>query len=244
MEAPLMKPKSLKEYTYKQSKYEQAPKLPTREIWLGSSGTGKTCAIQQMALDVYRGCFERIYVFSPSVHLDMTWQPVKDFCTKHLDTGHEPCFFETFQEDKIREVLDVQKSITEDLKKRGKKQLWGVWIIIDDFADDSAVCRGSQGDILKTLFIRGRHHGVSISVLTQKYRLLSPVLRTQATALFTFKLRSNQDLEAFISEATALTSKKTLMRYYREATDQPFGFLFINLQASDMFWSRFDYPLQ
>ena len=115
-----MKPKSLKEYTYKQSRYEQAPKLPTREIWLGSSGTGKTCAIQQMALVVYRGCFEGIYVFSPSVHLDSTWQPVKDYSKKHLDPGDEQCFFETFEEDKIREVLEVQKSITEDLKKNGK----------------------------------------------------------------------------------------------------------------------------
>jgi hypothetical protein len=32
-----------------------------------------------MLLDIYKGCFSRIFLFSPSVDVDMTWNPVKDY---------------------------------------------------------------------------------------------------------------------------------------------------------------------
>ena len=43
----------------------------------GPSGAGKGVLVQNMILDIYKGCFERVYVFSPSINVDVTWQPVK-----------------------------------------------------------------------------------------------------------------------------------------------------------------------
>lgn len=246
MQAPELKPSALKSYSYKQSQYPQAPELPTRSIILGPSGSGKTVFIQQLILDVYRGCFERVYVFSPTVFLDQTWQPVMEYCEKHLDLQGEECFFETFQADKMNEILHVQKRITQEMKKAGKRKLFGVLVLVDDFADDVKVTRGPRGDTLKTLYVKGRHFGISTIVGTQKYRLLSPVLRTQATALFCFRLRSKQDLDAFIEETSAVLDKKRLHQLYKEATDAAYSFLYVNLQAKtleDMFWIRMDKPM-
>jgi predicted ATP-binding protein involved in virulence len=75
----IVKPITLQEYTCKQSKHDIAPKLPLRSILLAPSGSGKTVLLANLILNVYRGCFERIYVFSPSVHLDQTWQAVNDY---------------------------------------------------------------------------------------------------------------------------------------------------------------------
>lgn len=246
MQAPELKPSALKAYSYKQSRFPQVPQLPTRSIVLGPSGCGKTVLLQQLILDVYKGCFERVYVFSPTVHLDQTWQAVKDYCEKHLDLQGEECFFETFEADKMLEILHVQKQVTQDMKENGKRKLWGILVIVDDFADDTQIMRGARGDTLKTLYVKGRHYGVSTIVGTQKYRLLSPVLRTQATALFCFRLRSKQDLDAFIEETSAVLDKKRLMQLYKEATSIAYGFLYVNLQATsaeEMFWLKFDYPL-
>ena len=60
---PKIEPIKLKEYTSKQSKYHQRAKLPTRSIVLGPSGTGKTILLQNMILDIYAGCFDKIYSF-------------------------------------------------------------------------------------------------------------------------------------------------------------------------------------
>ena len=60
---PKIHPIKVKEYENKQSKYEMVPKLPVRSIILGPSGSGKTILLQNMVLDIYRDCFNRIYIF-------------------------------------------------------------------------------------------------------------------------------------------------------------------------------------
>ena len=50
------------QYNTKQSKYDNAAKLPCRSILLGPSGSGKTVLLTNSILDVYRNCFlEFIY---------------------------------------------------------------------------------------------------------------------------------------------------------------------------------------
>ena len=78
----IIKPIKLQEYTCKQSKYNIVPKLPLRGILLAPSGSGKTVLLSNLILNIYRDCYERIYVFSPSVNVDQTWQAVKDYQDK------------------------------------------------------------------------------------------------------------------------------------------------------------------
>ena len=66
---PYIKPINIPEYNYKQSKYELTPKLPFRSIVVASRKGGKTDLIQDLLLNIY-GSFERVYIFSPSIHSD------------------------------------------------------------------------------------------------------------------------------------------------------------------------------
>ena len=59
MSKPNIVPIAVKEYIVKQSKYEQAQKLPIRGILLALSGGGKGVLLQNRILDIYRDCFER-----------------------------------------------------------------------------------------------------------------------------------------------------------------------------------------
>ena len=74
---PVIKPIKTKEFNTKQYQYGHCGKLPMRAVVLGPSGSGKTVLLQNMILDVYKDCFSRIYIFSPSINVDMTWEPVK-----------------------------------------------------------------------------------------------------------------------------------------------------------------------
>ena len=65
---PIIKPRNITEYEYKQSKYPHVPQIPFRNIIVASSTGGKTVLIQNLILDVYRDCFSRVFIFSPSVH--------------------------------------------------------------------------------------------------------------------------------------------------------------------------------
>ena len=80
MSTPSLKPIQLKEHTCKQGQYgDIVPKLPMRSMLVGTSGSGKTVLLTNMILDSYKGCFSRIYIWSPSIAVDQTWEPVKGY---------------------------------------------------------------------------------------------------------------------------------------------------------------------
>ena len=95
---PIVKPIDIPEYTYKNSKYDMMPSLPFRGILVASSTGGKTVLIQNLILNIYKGSFERIFIFSPSVHVDDTWNSVKKHISENMnvDTEKEKTYFEEY----------------------------------------------------------------------------------------------------------------------------------------------------
>ena len=84
---------------------------------------------------------------------------------------------------------------------------------------------------------------ISTITATQVYKVISPIVRKNVTDLIIFKLRNYADLEGIVEELGALTDKKILHNIYKQATEQPFAFLYVNLTAkniNDMFWINFD----
>jgi len=247
MATPKIEPIHTREFTVKQSKYEVCGKLPIRSVILGPSGSGKTVLLQNMILDIYRDCFSRIYIFSPSFEVDQTWIPVKSYIEKQMkvqNTDEEPIYFDHYDPEALTRILDTQHKITNYLKKRGDKKLFQILIIIDDFADDPSFVR--QSKILHSLHARGRHNVISTITATQKFSAIHPIIRVNATELCVHRLRNYTDLETFIEEVSATCDKKTLLDLYNVATDEPFSFLYVKLTAKkkeDMFYVNFSKKL-
>lgn len=244
MLVPKIEPISVKEYTVKQSKYEVVGKLPIRSVILGPSGSGKTVLLQNMILDIYRDCFSKIFIFSPSIHVDASWLPVKEYIEKHMkvmNTDEEPIYLDHYNPDTLADIIDTQHKITDYMKKQNHKKLFQILVIVDDFADDPSFSRHSK--LLHSLFTRGRHNSISTIVATQKFTAIHPIIRVNATSLFVYRLRNYRDLETFIEEVSAVADKKTLLELYNTATAEPYSFLYVNLVAknkNDMFFIRFD----
>ena len=138
---PTIAPIKVKEYEVKQSKYNQVARLPTSKILLGPSHSGKGVLIANMILDIYKGCFERVYIFSPSINVDHTWIPVKEYLDKtiKLKDDEPPLYYDHYDPESLEKVIDTQKKVTEFLKsKKDQKKLYSILIIVDDFADDPA----------------------------------------------------------------------------------------------------------
>ena len=117
-------------------------------------------------------------------------------------------------------------------------------IVIDDFADSPEFSRNSK--LLHGLYTRGRHSQISTVVATQKFTALHPIIRVNASELFFFRLRNNQDLQTFIDEVSALIDKSTLLEMYKIATKEAYSFLYIKLTAkdiNDMFYIKFGQQL-
>ena len=257
---PVVRPVNVKEYDFKQSKYEVAPRLPFSQIITGPSGSGKGILLQSMILDIYRDVFARIYVWSPSISVDANWTPVKTYIQNDLkvDLEKEKCFFDEYNPEELEAVIKRQHKVVEYQKKNNHNKLHSILIIVDDFADSKAFSRNSP--LLNQLYVRGRHNAINIITSTQKFNALSPIIRVNSRQLFFFRLRNYKEIETMVEELSAVLikkptiadaknlaeAKKLMLEVYNIATEEPYSFLYINLMkpdVNDMFYKRFDAKL-
>ena len=183
-----VQPHPTAEYTTGSASHPILPPTPLRGIILAPSGGGKTVLLVSLLLDMYRGAFARIYVFSPSVDIDAAWRPVKEYIEKDLgvDEKKEPYFFNSWDPEALQVILNTQAKMVEYQKKHKYKKIHGICVIVDDFADDPTVMH-SNSNLLSTLFMRGRCLMCSTILSTQKYRAMATMIRTNAQFPIVFR---------------------------------------------------------
>ena len=120
MSTPNIQPIKTKEYNVKQSKYVVVQQLPMTSILLGPSRSGKTNLLVNMILDIYRDLFQRIYIFPPSITIDTTWTPVKNYIEKEMgvDIEKEQMFFDEYKHEDLQRIIDTQNKVVEHQKQK------------------------------------------------------------------------------------------------------------------------------
>jgi len=199
-------------YHCNQSKETDVPLLPMRSLIIGPSASGKTYVLNNLITNSYRHCFERVYIFSQSIYLDRTYDPIKE---TQKDIKNEDLYFETFDEAALQNIINNHSRIIAKLKDEKTKEMYNICIVIDDFIDDRRISNNSKA--LNSLFIRGRHSFISTICLIQKYISVSPMIRLNVSALIIFKVKSMKDLNALLDETSALINKKKLLEIYEKS---------------------------
>ena len=234
LDIPKIEPINVKQYEFKQSPYPQADKLPFRSIIVSASQGGKGILIQNLVLKIYRGCFERIWVVSPTAHIDEAYKEVIKYIEKELkvDNKKEQYLFDEYNPDALSHIIDTQHKVIEYQKKMKMTKLFSCLLIIDDFAEDKTFMRYSK--ILHGLYTKSRHFGLSVITASQKYNALAPIVRLNTSSLYIFKLKNMAEVDAFVQEQSALIDKKTVYDIYKLATEEPYSFLFVKLRESNL----------
>ena len=70
--------------------------------------------------DRYKDCFERVYIFSPSINVDHTWNVVKEYLDKkiNLSENEPPLYYDHYDPENLEKIIDTQKKVTEHLKSK------------------------------------------------------------------------------------------------------------------------------
>ena len=151
-----------------QSKETDVPLLPMRCLIIGPSASGKTYLLDNLITNIYKNCFERVYIFSQSIYLDRTYDPIKE---TQKEIKNEDLYFEKFDEAALQNIINNHSRIIAKLKDEKTKEMYNICIVIDDFIDDRRISNNSKA--LNSLFIRGRHSFISTICLIQKYIYIS-----------------------------------------------------------------------
>ena len=65
-----------------------------------------------MILDIYKGCFSRVYSWSPSIEVDNTWKPVKDYIRDHIKpSDREKCYVVSYDPSEFEQVIKTQQQV-------------------------------------------------------------------------------------------------------------------------------------
>ena len=184
MSTPDLKPIELKEHTCKQGYYgDIVPKLPMRSMLVGPSGSGKTVLLTDMVIDIYKGCYSRIHICSPSIEVANIWKPVKYYIRDHIKpTDREKCYVDSYEPSELEAGIETQPKVIDYRKFKKPKDFYHILIVIDGFADDTNLTR--QSKLLHQLYTRGRHYMMSTGTSTQVYKHISPTVRKSMTCLF------------------------------------------------------------
>ena len=226
---------------------EPFPDIPTSFILAVPTASGKTQIILNLLLRYYKDMFARVFVFSPSIKLDPQYQPLRKYLEKMSDQEREPLMFEDLEQQALGRILDDQRQICEERRKR-KQPIPQICIILDDLADRGDILQKRQGAAsggswLVTLATRGRHFGVSWCVSSQVLNLVGTVIRKNCRCVCVWRLRNHKEVETLCDELSRVYDKNTLMELYREATAEPCSFMFVRLDAKardTVFYLRFE----
>ena len=172
---------------------------------IGSCGSGKTCLMANILCNqaMFRGAFENVYFFSPTVDID-------DSCRFFRDCFN--CYTE-YKDSILKNIIATQMSYP-------KNEMPRIAVVADD----------SGGLLSKNFFTwltRYRHINSNVFLSIQNFKMLQPSARSNANAVILMNgIVNNKELEK-IDEEYSAPYKNTLMYCYKKFANKPYSFLYL-----------------
>jgi len=193
------------------------PKHPFRCYIVGASGSGKTNLLLNLLTrdGYYKNYFDRIFVISPTaLSLDQSYQELEK---KTKYKNGKDLFYFGCDEKVLKSILEVQ----EDEKKKAKSL-----VVLDDIVSYGKFCRSNE---LLQFAVMSRHYNISMFVLSQAFHLIPKSIRLNMSAVCYFK-GSSVETETLVEQyCPSGYTKKQFQKIVEKATEEPYSFLFINL---------------
>ena len=103
-------------------------------------------------------------------------------------------------------------------------------------ADDPAAVRQSN---FVQAFVKLRHMQISTALLSQKWKLLSPTIRINLTAILCWRLRDLREAEEVIHSLSGTYGFKQTWAIYKKCTEEPYSFMYYDA-LKNKFYCRFE----
>ena len=228
--------------------------LPTSFCLISPTSGGKTQILLNLFCKFYvsgggKSLFQRICLFSPTARLDEQYKPLIKLIEKFCDQNKEPLVFEVFSMAKLGEIIEDQRKIVAECRKRKIKPPQ-IAVILDDLAERSDILNTRKGggvaggSHVLSLAVSGRHSQITWAICAQKMSMISRGIIAQVRCLIVGRLRSKHEIDVLAEELSGLAgSKDNALALLEYATKEPFSFLFVRLDAKtrkDTFWLRFE----
>jgi len=191
-------------------------------VVVGKMGQGKTSLTVSLLKNVFKKCFETIYVFMPH---NSRASIENDIFGKHLPPE------QLYDELTVANLTKVYEEVQEHSKEKFNSLL-----IIDDFQvalKDKAII-----SVLQKIITKQRHLRTTTFLLQQNFQALAKPLRELCSNLLLFNLGKSQ-LEKIFDEVVQM-DRDTFEKIIDVAFQMPHDWILVNLHKSRKLYRMFD----
>lgn len=195
------------------------PKLPFGMAVVGKSGSGKTQMMIHMMTNKHllKDAFDFVYLW--------TGTKADQEMIRVLKLPKD-CIKNDFEEDDVKKIMDKMEKTVE---KNGFKNTPSVCFIFDDFLNKTKFMKSPT---MVKLASANRHLNISYILLSQYYKKLTPVIRTNVSYIAFFPASLSEVVKLSEEQCPANTSHKDMIKLVQYATNKPYQFLAINNRCS------------
>jgi hypothetical protein len=158
-------------------------RMPISMLLIGKRRSGKTyLLIKMLNSKHFKESFDRVFIFSPTIELDPTWEKVKDINESRY------VLFDDLDLEVLEDILQLQKAQIDSKP---------ILIILDDFAEK---LKGKRGNVLEQLATKGRHFNTSFIFTSQKFNAVPTIIRNNTDEQIFFRVSNNLELKSIVEE--------------------------------------------
>lgn len=195
------------------------PKIPFGALMVGSTGSGKTVSMINMLTNpnMLKDSFEFVILFT-GTHPDSVMVDNLNLSKENIITN--------FEEEQVKEILDKLEEATKGKKNFGK--LPRTLFIFDDILNKTKFLKS---DTMSRIATAHRHYNLSYMMLSQYYKKVPPVVRTNCHYIMMFPANLNELDKLAEEQSPPSMSKKKFISLAQYATNEQYNFLAINRTA-------------
>jgi Poxvirus A32 protein len=200
----------------RQSRYDHAPKHPSRVLICGPSGCGKSNLLLNLLLKLM--VYDKLYIFAKDVsedkyqYLQARFQEVARLMEKQ--TGKNVPL----------NMIFVMSTDTKDLPKlEYLDPTQQAVFVFDDFVNDK------EQKVIEDLYIRGRKRNCTSIYLSQSFHDVPKVVRLNCNYLFLFNVGSKREFTEIAKTFASDIEVSDFRKMYQSAVSEPFSFLLIDM---------------
>ena len=168
----------------------------------GTTGCGKSVYVLELLKTVYKNHFDYIVIFCPTIGDNKTYLDCRFI-------WEDDCVYMVNPENRLSESLEyfgnLFRSVKHDHDRKGVKDFQVLFIIDDCSAERSIVLKRHA---LSKLAFSGRHIGISVWVLTQKYNSVLTDFREQLKWIVLFYSKDRDSFDNCLKENDVIKDKE------------------------------------
>ena len=203
-------------------------RMPFSLLLIAPKGSGKTTLLHNM-LQWYYPYYDMVFIWSPTINMDYKWGKLID----KLEIPPEQLFTKVLEND----IGGLMVKIKNFNNGRENKEKLKILMIFDDCVE--LMPKSKKVSFINRLAMNHRHYNISHIIVSQSYKKLDCVVRSNTTGMILFNTDNSAERVKIVEELAGNLGRMKFEEMWLNCVSQKYGFLYINYDTR-LVYKNFD----